>query len=139
MKHLLLLAFSALSITMQAQIPGMSGVTIQNPNDSTIRVFYTNKIKPATQPAFYLNGKFINVSLQYLNSAQIENITVIKETDTINGTVYNGKVFVTTKENYIPTLITLSDLKFKYTNIADKPRRVRDGVCIRNSVQGAHL
>jgi hypothetical protein len=105
---------------MQAQIPGMPGVTIQNPNDSTIRVIYTNKIKPATQTAFYINGTFVGTAIPGLNPSQIESITVLKA-DTINGVKYDGKVLIKTKSAYTPKIITLSDLKFKYTNIADKP------------------
>jgi hypothetical protein len=110
MKHILLLASIAFSTTMYAQ----------NSTDSSIKVTYTNKLKLATQPAFYLNDKFIGSSPSGLNPNMIESITVRKGTVTIDGIQYNGQIFVKTKAAYAPKLITLNELKFKYTNLADK-------------------
>jgi hypothetical protein len=92
----------------------------QTSADSTIKVTYTNKIKAATQTAYYLNSKFVGSSLPGLNPALIEKVTILKVSDTINGVQYSGKLFVVTKDTYTPKLITLNDLKYKYTNIADK-------------------
>jgi hypothetical protein len=118
MKHILLLAFIAFSVTMQAQIPIYKGIAIDN--DSIIKVTYTNKLNPAMQPAVYLNDKFVGSSLATLNPNAIESITVTKGIDTINGVQYNGKLLIKSKSDYVPKLITLNELKFKYTNLADK-------------------
>ncbi|MDH7460133.1 hypothetical protein QEG73_02545 [Chitinophagaceae bacterium 26-R-25] len=109
MKHLFLLLLIASCTTMYAQTS----------NDSTIKVTYANKLKLETPTAYYLNGKFIGNSLPCINPNTIESITVLKA-DTINGTRYDGKILIKTKASYVPKLITLNELKFKYTNPADK-------------------
>lgn len=110
MKHLLLFLFVASCTTMYAQTS----------NDSSIKVTYTNKLKLETPPAYYLNGKFIGGSLPGINPNTIESITVLKGADTINGMQYNGRILIKTKLSYTPKLVTLNELKFKYTNLADK-------------------
>jgi len=110
MKQFLLLLLIASGTTTYAQTS----------NDSTIKVIYHNKLKLDTPPAFYLNGTFIGGSLPGINPNTIESIDVLKGTDTVNGIQYNGKVLIRTKVGYTPNLITLNELKFKYTNPSDK-------------------
>ncbi|MBV4357593.1 hypothetical protein [Pinibacter aurantiacus] len=110
MKHLFLFLLIASGATSYAQTTA----------DSAIKVSYSSNLPQIKQPAYYLNGQFIGSSLQSINIKMIENITVLKEIDSVNGVQYNGKILITTKANYVPKLISLNEFKFKYTNIADK-------------------
>lgn len=107
MKHLFLLLLIASGTTMYAQTSA----------DSSIKVSYAKQLKVVTPSAFYLNDQFIGNTLWGINLNSIESVNVVKEAATINGIQYNGKIFVKTKTTYVLKLITLNDLKFKYTNL----------------------
>lgn len=111
MKHLFLLALIAASTTSYAQFA----------NDSTIKVVYGNNIKPSKSTALYVNDKFATgSSMLTLDLKRIETARVVNNTVTIDGIQYNGQMYLTTRQDYKPNLISLNALKFKYTNLADK-------------------
>ena len=89
-------------------------------NDTIIKVVYNNKIKNTSSPAYFLNGKLINESLiNTIDPNEIENLKVEKENIEIENVKYFGKILIDTKAGYIPKIISLNNLKLKYTNIND--------------------
>ncbi|MGN6211854.1 hypothetical protein [Parafilimonas sp.] len=109
MKQLFLLAMLASTTFIYGQ------TTI----DSSIKIVYANKDTATHTPAYFLNGRFVNISS--FNTKIIDNINVINEAINIDGIEYSGQVYITTKKGYEPQLISLTDLKNKYTNLKNKP------------------
>jgi hypothetical protein len=89
-------------------------------NDTIIKVIYKNEIKNDKKPAYFINGKLANESiLRSINPNEIETVNVEKENIEIENVKYYGKLYIVTKSTYKPKLISLNNLKFKYTNIKD--------------------
>jgi hypothetical protein len=87
--------------------------------DSTIKVLYTNKTNNLFQPAYFINGKFVG---QFsLDPKFIDDINVVKGEIQIDGIKYIGQIFIKTKSDYNPKLISLAALKDKYTNLKNMP------------------
>lgn len=87
--------------------------------DSSIKIVYVHEDTATKTPAFFLNGRF--VYYPSFNAKIIDNINVVKEAINIDGIEYPGQVYITTKKGYEPKLISLTDLKDKYTNLKNKP------------------
>lgn len=87
--------------------------------DTTLKVVYANKTNDNGKPAFYINEKF-TASL-VLDPNVIESIRVEKREVQVGDKKYSGQIFIQTKSNYNPKLISLTALKDRYTNLADKP------------------
>lgn len=89
-------------------------------NDTIISVNYINKIKSDRKPACFINGKLTNESvLKTLNPNEIETVNVEKGNIEIENVNYNGKLYIVTKLTYNPKLISLNNLKIKYTSIKE--------------------
>lgn len=96
------------------------GQTISN--ESTIKVIYADNLQHyGKNPAWFINGNFVASSLTTLNPQMIEDIHVIKTDSIIDGTKYYGQIYVKTKNEYNPKLITLTSLKSKYTIFGNQP------------------
>ena len=52
-----------------------------------------------------------------INLELIEKLDVIKKTIEIKGRIYNSQILLTMKSDYLPKLISLTNLKSKYTNL----------------------
>ena len=117
---IILILFS-ISIYGQIKPKKLSGLIISNQEviskkDTIIRVFYKSKNK--NNPAILLNGMLINSNiLKSINPNEIVNVKVEKENIEVNNVKYYGKILIETKDNYKPRLISLNDLKSKYTNL----------------------
>jgi hypothetical protein len=86
--------------------------------DTVPKVQYITPDKIEMHPAYYLNGQFVNETiLKSLNMKGIESIRVEKEDVVEDSQKYYGKIFITTKESYKLSLISLNKLKSKYTNL----------------------
>lgn len=84
--------------------------------DTIIKVVHVLKYKGGKKPACFLNGELVNQSiLNFLDPNKIENIKVEKENIEIGNTKYAGKIIIETKNNYKPNLISLNELRKKYT------------------------
>jgi len=95
---------------------------IVSQNDTVLKVLYVNSNKTERSPAYYLNGQFVNESiLKTLNPNAIDNIRVEKQEIKVETQKYYGQIFINTKGNYRPMLISLNDLKSKYTNLKNTP------------------
>lgn len=90
--------------------------------DTSFKVLYANHTRQIDKPAYFLNGEFVKeTSLTTLNPKQIENINIIGGIIQVEGIRYNGQIQIKTKSSYILKLISLTDLKNKYTNLKNKP------------------
>jgi hypothetical protein len=89
-------------------------------NDTIISVNYINKIESDRKPAYFINGKLTNESvLKTLNPNEIETVNIEKGNIEIENVNYNGKLYIVTKSTYNPKLISLNNLKIKYTSIKE--------------------
>lgn len=127
MKPLLILAFTIGSTITFGQTPTTkaSNLSIKSKNelgsDTSLKVIYANNESQINKPAYFLNGKFIGQTLlSTLNPIQIESINVVKGTIRIDNIQYYGQINIKTKSSYNPKLISLTDLKDKYTNLKNK-------------------
>ena len=95
-------------------------VTINKSRDSSLRVIIVDKEKQVQLPAYFVNDRFVQ-NLGSINPEQIKSINVVKR-DTVIGThTYAGQIHLKTKEEYTPKLISLAELKDKYTSFKEIP------------------
>ena len=127
MKTLLILVFAIWSTSTFGQDPTSktNGLIINSSKgserDTSLKVVYENKESHINKPAYFLNGKFVSETLLgTLNPIQIDSINVIKDSIQIDNIRYYGQIHIKTKSNYTLKLISLTDLKNKYTNLKDK-------------------
>ena len=112
MKHILILALLLLTFTTYAQ---------ENKADRTIKVLYVDDSIHTPEPAFFLNGKVVNRAiLNAIKTDVIDSVTVMKENIQIDNITYDKQLYIRTKANYQPKLISLNTLKEKYTSLEDK-------------------
>ena len=108
----------------------VSGVTVNknttdNSEDSDIYVRY---IKPTSDiknnAAIYINGEFFKdgyTLLKTVNPNKIEGVNIEKGEITINEIKYSGKILITLKPDYKPSIITLNNLITKHLTLDDNP------------------
>ncbi len=119
--------FIAVNCFGQVKSEKVNGLKITNTeitveNDTIIRVVYKNQIDNNKKPAYFINEKLVNESiLKSLNQNEIASVKVEKNDIEIDKVKYYGKVIIETKSSYNPKLISLNDLKTKYTNLKDNP------------------
>jgi hypothetical protein len=89
--------------------------------DTTLKVSYVNS-NDSESPAYYLNGQLLSETiLKTLNPNEIESISVSHQEIKVDSQKYYGQIFIITKRDYTPKLISLNDLKSKYTNLKNEP------------------
>jgi hypothetical protein len=89
--------------------------------DNTLKVSYVNS-NDSESPAYYLNGQLLSETiLKTLNPNEIESISVSHQEIQVDSQKYFGQIFIITKQDYVPKLISLNDLKSKYTNLKNEP------------------
>ncbi len=129
MNKLLILLFTfaatySFGQTTNGKTPGIwAGTTKLQNRDTSLRVIHIDRNKHERQPAFFINGKYVmNQSLfNSLDPKWIENVEVIKRDTLIENISYGGQVYIETKSGYAPKLISLTELKTKFTDFKDKP------------------
>lgn len=94
----------------------------KNTADTIPTVEYDNAKYDSSQPAYYFNGKFINTidPLRAVDPQSIDSIYIEHKEIEINNKKYYGQIYITMKKEYIPNLISLTDLKQKYTNLKNE-------------------
>jgi hypothetical protein len=118
MKLLLILTFAIWTVSTFGQTPSNKELE----KDTNLKVVYTNKESNINKPVYFLNDKFVNEGLLgTLDPNQIESINIVKDNIQIDDIQYAGQVHIKTKSSYAPKLISLTDLKEKYTNLKNKP------------------
>ena len=125
MRQILLLVITTLTINAFGQIENLKAKIVNNSNqfekignDTILQVSYVNHSDSDRKPAYYINGKYINATiLKTINPQLIDSINVVKRDVEIDGKSYYGLIYIQLKNNYNPKLISLTDLKLKYTNL----------------------
>ena len=85
--------------------------------DTIPKVSYITKSLTERNPVYYINEQLVNsTALTTLDPKIIESINVVKKPVKIESKQYAGQIFIKTKASYHPKLISLNDLKLKYTN-----------------------
>lgn len=132
MKKIPFLALMILSINLIGQInkdplngkaAGVKIVdkAIYSVNDSIPIVVNKKDSKSETNVLCYLNQKVVdNHIMSTINPNKIKEIKVEKESIEYDKVNYNGIIYIQTKDNYEPKLISLNALKSKYLNLTDK-------------------
>lgn len=124
MKPILLFLFPILAINVYAQT-GIAGTnapvnSYSQLNDSLPQVIYKNHSESQRNIAWFINDRQVGEAItKTLNPNKIASVTVSKKAFEINNTRYDGQVTIALKEGYFPNLISLNDLKAKYTNLKD--------------------
>jgi hypothetical protein len=116
----ILLTISSFGQKLTGKITGVkiTNQEIVSENDTIIKVVYKNVNK--NKPACFINGKLTDESvLRSLNPNETATITVEKENIEIDNVKYFGKIYIVTKSTYKPKLISLNNLKLKYTNLKE--------------------
>ncbi|ERJ57400.1 hypothetical protein [Sphingobacterium paucimobilis] len=88
--------------------------------DTAFRVINMNNTKKPVPVAFFLNGKFIG-SHYFIKPDLIENINIVKRDTLIGAKNYMAQIYVKVKSDYTPRLISLADIKAKYTDFKQTP------------------
>jgi hypothetical protein len=125
MKTQLLIAITFLTINTFSQFDDFSNniVNVKSIKETEVmdtlpKIFYVNKNNSEQNPAIFINGQFISGTiLKTLNPGMIEEIKIDKGEIEIGKVNYYGQVYIKTKGNYNPKLISLNDLKSKYTDL----------------------
>ncbi len=132
MKANLILTISFLTLLANGQIETLNNrvnnfsvsdtTIIKTTENDTIPLieFYQvqNQKKETGMPvAYYINGKFRNFCLSTLDPKLIDSLRVEKKEIEIDGTKYYGQIYIQTKNNYTPKLISLNQLNEKYLNL----------------------
>lgn len=128
MKRIILLAITLFTIQAYGQLNGKVDQIIKlkkvenTVNDTIPLVSYVSQTENDRMPALYLNGKFVSdATLKIINLKQIENMNVESHEIEVEGKKYFGRIDIQTKKDYHPKLISLTDLKSKYTNLNNAP------------------
>lgn len=127
MKKIFFISVSLLTLNAFGQIKSenVKGLKITkqetvSENDTIITVNYLNKIESNRKPAYFINGELTNESvLKTLNPSVIATVNVDKSNIEIENVNYDGKLYIVTKSTYKPKLISLNNLKLKYTSIKE--------------------
>ncbi len=86
-----------------------------------LKVEYINAGNQPPEPAIYLNDQLISkATILTIDPKIISNMNVVKNDKQINGVTFSGEIHITTKSDYTPNLISLTNLKARYTNLGSK-------------------
>ncbi len=89
--------------------------------DTIPQVIYLTEKKKHEDVLFFLNGQaFTEHGLEMLDPQDIEGITVQKDSMLVNGHMYTGQIYIDTKKEYQPKLISLNQLKEKYVKLVNE-------------------
>jgi hypothetical protein len=119
MKKLIIISVLILTANIFGQKKSENSQTITE-QDTIINVVHVIKYKGAKKTAYFLNGALVSQSvMKFLDPNKIESIKVEKEDIVIENTKYEGKITIETKNDYKPNLISLNELRLKYTTVPE--------------------
>jgi hypothetical protein len=129
MRQNLIITMAFFTLNAYGQIKNLKVPQVKNTNtqfvsqnDTVLKVVYVNSHDSERSPAYYLNGQFVNETiLKTINPNAIDNIRVEKQEIKVETQKYYGQIFINTKGDYRPILISLNDIKSKYTNLKNTP------------------
>jgi hypothetical protein len=127
MRRIILIAITLLTIHAYGQIDNIKANNVyfsnkfeNEGNDTIPEVSYVNSTGSDRSPAHYINGKLVNETvLKTINPLLIDSVNVVKQDIEIEGKKYFGRIHIQMKKDYNPKLISLTDLKLKYTNLTN--------------------
>jgi hypothetical protein len=128
MRQIIALVFVIITVNAFGQVDCLSAKNVAvvnsiNPleivdNDTTIRISYVNCKVYDKSPAYYVNGNLFNeVTLKTIKQTVIDSIEVVKVDVEADGKRNYGQIRIKLQNRYSPMLISLSDLKLKYTEV----------------------
>lgn len=89
-------------------------------NDSLPQVIYKKTPGTLHPVAWFVNEQLVDeFTTKTVNPEQIASLNVLKQAIKIDQNTYDGQVWMTMKPDYHPKLITLHELKSRYTNIGE--------------------
>ena len=129
MRQILIITMAFFTLNANGQIKNLKVPQVKNTNtqfvsqnDTVLKIVYVNSHDSERSPAYYLNGQFVNETiLKTLNLKAINNVRVEKQEIKVETQKYYGQIFINTKADYRPILISLNGLKSKYTNLKNTP------------------
>src|SRR5690606_30723928 len=72
--------------------------------------------------AFIINGDFLpDLAVQTIVPSGIKSLHVAKNDTVVDGRTYKGTLWITLKDEYSPTFVSLTELKQKYTSLKPGP------------------
>jgi hypothetical protein len=110
MRQIFILALSLIATASYGQ------TATDNPTSKIVPVFPVNE---TLQPAYFVDGKFASGVL--LDPQLIYKINVVSGKVQVDNRQYNGQIYITTKTHDGSRLISLTELKNKYTKFKKKP------------------
>jgi hypothetical protein len=116
----LLLVINCFGQKLTGRVPGLkiTNQEIASENDTIINVVYKNEIENNKKSAYFINGKLVNEGiLRTINPNEIATANIEKNNIEIENVKYHGQLYIITKSAYKPKLISLNNLKAKYTNL----------------------
>jgi hypothetical protein len=119
---ILLMAINCFGQKLTGKIPGLriTKQEIISENDTIIKVVYKTEVENNKKPAYFINGKLTNESiLRTINPNEIATYNVEKKNIEIENVKYHEQLYFVTKSIYKPKLISLNNLKAKYTNLKE--------------------
>jgi len=91
-------------------------------NDTIPKVSYSRTEESSRAAVHYINEKMVDETrIKTINPKLIDNIDVLKKDVEIDGKKYWGQIYIRMKEAYRPKLISLTNLKQKYTKVDSSP------------------
>jgi hypothetical protein len=129
MRQILIIIIAFFTLNANGQIKNFKVPLVESTNsqfvtqnDTVLKVLYVNPNESERSPAYYLNGQFVNETiLKTLNPKAIGNIRVERQEIKVETQKYYGQIFINTKGDYVPILVSLNNLKSKYTNLKNTP------------------
>lgn len=88
-------------------------------SDSIPEVYDTRRQTDNTdRTAFFINDQFVSGgAVPIINPAVIEKLDVIKDFIELEGSIYESQIRIAVKSDYFARLISLNNLRSKYTNL----------------------
>ncbi len=112
MKHIFVAVVLLLSLTSHAQTQLPQG----------IRVNYADSATHGKKIAIFLNNKFVGSSInKVIKIDLIDSFRLVEEPFEQDSVLYAAQAYITAKASQNLKLVTFTDLKKRYTNLANKP------------------
>lgn len=121
---LICIATSTLGQDINYSLPDIKLDKYKTPvaESNAIPVFYSHHDRNNSHAAIFLNGDFIGGKLtDCLNPKSLKRVYISKGDTLIDHTMYSGKIYIESNDNYSFQIISLTELKNKYTNLAGIP------------------
>ncbi|TDE43794.1 hypothetical protein E0I26_09180 [Flavobacterium rhamnosiphilum] len=89
------------------------------------------------EPAMLLDSTLVATNtMEYIDPNEIESINIIKKNTTINGVLYYGQIFITTKNPKKYDFISLDQIKSEFTKIkSNDVIYMVNGVLIKDNIE----